>query len=485
MKKLIDILNRNNNSNNKCLFYTKSHKKDYDFTKIEEKVSKDIELPHIIICLDQSLDGEKEFKKLLAFRKKILSMDVMVEFHFIDHHQSAYQWYRNSESLENLNNEIEFFSPQGDKPHLYMMNIWEYAKRFRLFINPSFILEDINESEAPFIYCHNESKNISAAKMVYHICRLIIQRFFPDSKSILRHSIFKKSSDVKKIINLVSDYDTGTYELQDSRNFIAGFYNKKYNLLLSGPDFSTEDSLKFDIEQTILEGKVWTKRNLKFVKKVLKNVHLIELAKIKLKDIIEPKHTKKVKKFCKERDIKFKSLKLVLFWVSASRYERLRTWIGSELNKMLSKYQLLPVTTICRKNSLVEGEVVVSFRSLDENFYCSKIAEIYGGGGHQKAASFRISSLKFKKTFVIKKHFLKDIFEYWEKVQDNLSVYKLRSRSFNMHLLLSANEHIWERKEINDGREVFKEFNVSIENYDCTDPNQREKKLRSKEVKDL
>jgi oligoribonuclease NrnB/cAMP/cGMP phosphodiesterase (DHH superfamily) len=46
-----------------------------------------------------------------------------------------------------------------------------------------------------------------------------------------------------------------------------------------------------------------------------------------------------------------------------------------------------------------ENEVYVSLRSTDEGVDVSEVAESYGGGGHKKAAAFRMSRTDFKKIF--------------------------------------------------------------------------------------
>ena len=122
--------------------------------------------------------------------------------------------------------------------------------------------------------------------------------------------------------------------------------------------------------------------NMKIVNKVLKNVSFIEFDKVRLWDLIEPDHKKRVRKFCKEREIKYKRLKLVWIAVNPFGYERLRTIIGKKLDEIIIKYDLLPITCIIRENKYVPGEAAVSFRSNDEHIDWSKIWEISGGGGH-------------------------------------------------------------------------------------------------------
>ena len=64
---------------------------------------------------------------------------------------------------------------------------------------------------------------------------------------------------------------------------------------------------------------------------------------------------------------------------------------------------------------LSDGLIKVSLRSLDDKIDVSKIAAVFGGGGHKRASgcSFRVPVDEAKKQL------LKAVFEYWDENQIN------------------------------------------------------------------
>mmetsp|Transcript_27043 Transcript_27043/g.23877 ORF Transcript_27043/g.23877 Transcript_27043/m.23877 type:complete len:143 (+) Transcript_27043:597-1025(+) len=138
-----------------------------------------------------------------------------------------------------------------------------------------------------------------------------IGRFILNSYKIISDTIFEEDSYAERIIGIVSDYDTGTYEIEESKDFMSGFYNRRYNLILIYSTDLADELLEIDIENTIEEGMENTIINNEIVDKLLETASLVQLSKINLEDCIQPEHLEAVQIFCLRRKVTLSELKLV------------------------------------------------------------------------------------------------------------------------------------------------------------------------------
>ena len=109
-----------------------------------------------------------------------------------------------------------------------------------------------------------------------------------------------------------------------------------------------------------------------------------------------------------------------MFAVNTERQARLKTLIGDRLNQKLKKYNLIPITTIYRNNRDNSSEYQVSFRSDWDYIDCGEICKLYGGGGHPKAASFRIQKQELNESIFCENEKLTDLFQDWETYSSSL-----------------------------------------------------------------
>mmetsp|Transcript_25528 Transcript_25528/g.22688 ORF Transcript_25528/g.22688 Transcript_25528/m.22688 type:complete len:274 (-) Transcript_25528:148-969(-) len=250
-------------------------------------------------------------------------------------------------------------------------------------------------------------------------------------------------SSIEYLINLISDYDTGTYEMEGVKDFMEGFYAKRLNLSLTNGTKIVKEVLEINVDETIKLGKRIQEKSDAIVEILLTNIDILELTKVKLEEVLQPEYLESVKTMCEESKTEFEKLNFLVFAVDSMEFPQYRTKIGTKLNKRSDKHFLPPITLVIRKNKETVGEHVLSFRSDDPRVDCSKIANYYGGGGHKQAASFRVLTSELSKMIVIRKHPLSDIFKYWNKTKKNLSEMNFNSPIFNMHLLMSVNQHNW------------------------------------------
>ena len=129
-------------------------------------------------------------------------------------------------------------------------------------------------------------------------------------------------------------------------------------------------------------------------------------------------------------------MNLFVFAVHTEKEANLKTLIGQELNLKLKKYNLLPITIIYRNNRDNSSQYLVSFRSDWDHIDCGEISKLYGGGGHPKAASFRIKKQELDKSIFHKNEKLSDLLQDWETHSSNLEDIKSKSNTWS-HIAFS------------------------------------------------
>lgn len=128
---------------------------------------------------------------------------------------------------------------------------------------------------------------------------------------------------------------------------------------------------------------------------------------------------------------------LVFFAVDGGSVSNLRTLMGERMNSKLKKLFLLPTILIYRNNKDVSGELLVSFRSHSEELDWSKISILYGGGGHKKAASFRIKNADWESSIVANQLPLAGVVDMWNWMMEDDKLLKDCDPMDNHHLLVS------------------------------------------------
>ena len=190
-------------------------------------------------------------------------------------------------------------------------------------------------------------------------------------------------NDKLKEINLmIEDADTGNYKLKFSEEFKAGLL-QKYPLKTTDLTYKTYERIKnfTDITTSYLIGI--GDKSLKKIKK-----QAINILKTNPIYIVELKNNNKF-----------------LMCISEDKY--VRNFAGPILGKISHKKGFMPVGAFVF--SISKGLYEFSMRTTDESCDVSKIANMYGGGGHKKAAAFNLESNNINKLIIQQLDILKDI----------------------------------------------------------------------------
>ena len=170
------------------------------------------------------------------------------------------------------------------------------------------------------------------------------------SAAVLSWRFFHPKKKMPKLLNLVEDFDLWRFKLPYTYEFSALFRYLDF-------DFYVWEKLINDFENQKKRGeliklaKILTNYENKYIKKILKNAELVQFGKYKI-------------------------------YAINSTVLNLNSQIGAELLKIKP-----PLSVIWHER---DGFRFISLRSND-SVDVSKIAKRFGGGGHKKAAGFKLS----------------------------------------------------------------------------------------------
>ena len=200
---------------------------------------------HVISMVDVMLCEESDIKGLEEFIEWMDDIEVKYTIHAIDHHESVY-----AEILKDCESDAEI--------EYKMYNLDDYIEYFKLWLEQGF------ENGSIIHYCYDFSESISACKMVYDIWKSILV-----SIDCLDDTVFAPSHSMAKIIAYVSDYDTGTYKVKGSKEFIWAFYNEKLNLNVMTDHIPLSKAITYKVNSMKNLGKKVMEDQIALVRKVI------------------------------------------------------------------------------------------------------------------------------------------------------------------------------------------------------------------------
>ena len=224
----------------------------------------------------------------------------------------------------------------------------KYNKEYKPKIN--------NRKKLKIFYDENNIKSACGLSFDYFKNKVL------SKKDIDKSKVENRFSDKLKIINnYIEDSDTGRFKIKDIHEFKSALCQK---VSLDSSDLSFK---------TLKKIKIFTEINPSYLTKIGEKI----LKKIK-------NQSKQVLKNNYIYIVQLKDGYKFLMCITEAKY--VRNYACPFLGKISKKRGYLPIGAFVYK--YVKGLYKFSMRSSDDTIDVSKIAIIYGGGGHKGAAAF-------------------------------------------------------------------------------------------------